>query len=115
MAIVVGIVLIVSGGGESSGGKNATAGAATREEQRWRHGGREGRGAQAPRRDEGRRGRGRSPGATTVALEIEPTAEVWACVLDANGKPLVDGVTLAPGETVGPFHSKGYTAAFGNG
>ncbi|HWH18980.1 MAG TPA: hypothetical protein VN671_00495, partial [Solirubrobacterales bacterium] len=52
---------------------------------------------------------------TTVALAIEPTAEVWACVLDAKGKPLVDGATLEPGETVGPFHSKDYTAAFGNG
>ena len=50
-----------------------------------------------------------------VSLKIEPTAEVWACVLDAKGKPLVDGATLAAGETAGPFHSRSYTAAFGNG
>ncbi|OJU84317.1 MAG: hypothetical protein BGO11_16775 [Solirubrobacterales bacterium 70-9] len=50
-----------------------------------------------------------------MALKIEPTAEVWACVLDAKGKPLVDGAILAPGETTGPFHSRSYTAAFGNG
>jgi cytoskeleton protein RodZ len=50
-----------------------------------------------------------------LKLEIEPTAEVWACVLDAKGKPLVDGATLAAGEAVGPFKSRSYTAAFGNG
>jgi cytoskeleton protein RodZ len=50
-----------------------------------------------------------------VKLKIEPTAEVWACVLDAKGKPLIDGATLAGGETSGPFHSRSYTAAFGNG
>jgi hypothetical protein len=50
-----------------------------------------------------------------VKLAIEPTAEVWACVLDAKGKPLVDGLTLAAGEAVGPFHSRSFTAAFGNG
>jgi cytoskeletal protein RodZ len=53
--------------------------------------------------------------AKSVSLKIEPTAEVWACVLDAKGKPLVDGATLAAGETSGPFHSRSYTAAFGNG
>jgi cytoskeletal protein RodZ len=51
----------------------------------------------------------------SVALKIEPTAEVWACVLNSKGKPLVDGATLAAGESAGPFHSRSYTAAFGNG
>jgi cytoskeleton protein RodZ len=50
-----------------------------------------------------------------VALKIDPTAEVWACVLDAKGKALVDGATLAVGESAGPFHSRSYKAAFGNG
>ncbi len=36
-------------------------------------------------------------------------------MLDAKGKPLVDGQTLAAGETIGPFKSHAYTAAFGNG
>jgi cytoskeleton protein RodZ len=111
-AIVAAIVLIASGGGESSGGKTAsTAGGA---------GGNEGAAAAA----QGKRAKGdhkshpathQSSKQVDVALAIEPTAEVWACVLDAKGKPLVDGTTLAPGKTVGPFHSKGYTAAFGNG
>ncbi len=51
----------------------------------------------------------------TVALTIEPTAEVWACVENASGKRLVDAQILSAGETVGPFRSRSYTAAFGNG
>lgn len=125
-AIVVAIVLIASSGGsESGGGKNASSPGGAK-------GANGGKGTGAGGKGGGAKGGGKKAnGATgaanggaaaggagaaaTVALAIEPTAEVWACVLDAKGKPLVDGATLAPGETVGPFHSKGYTAAFGNG
>ena len=118
-AIVVAIVLI------ASGGRTNRAAARTRRRRRREQGeGARRQGRRQRRRRAGRaekrggkkrrRGR-RAAAATTVALAIEPTAEVWACVLDAKGKPLVDGATLAPGESVGPFHSKGYTAAFGNG
>jgi cytoskeleton protein RodZ len=114
--IVVAIVLLVSGGGEG-GSKEAKEG----------NGGAGGKAAAT--------GGGKKKGATKraqggpakfrtsrrlfrpveVTLKIEPTAEVWACVLNAKGKPLVDGLTLAAGETMGPFHSRSYTAAFGNG
>ena len=50
-----------------------------------------------------------------MKLKVEPTAEVWACVVNAKGKRLVDGQTLAAGETAGPFRSRSFTAAFGNG
>jgi cytoskeleton protein RodZ len=50
-----------------------------------------------------------------VKLRVEPTAEVWACVENAKGKRLVDGRTLGAGEAVGPFRSRSFTAAFGNG
>jgi hypothetical protein len=120
-AIVVGIVLIASGGGsESGGGKNVSAseGGAAKKKAAGKGTGQKGAGKKANENAGGAKGgaaAGGAAAATTVALAIEPTAEVWACVLDASGKPLVDGATLAPGETVGPFHSKGYTAAFGNG
>jgi hypothetical protein len=127
-AIVVGIVLIASGGGsESGGGKNASTGGGANTGKGANGGKANGNGDGAQGKGGGKQGgggknaaagagaAGGAAAATTVALAIEPTAEVWACVLDANGKPLVDGATLAPGETVGPFHSKGYTAAFGNG
>jgi cytoskeleton protein RodZ len=116
-AIVVAIVLIASGGGdESGGGKNVAAqeGGGTKKKAAGKSGGQNGGGKNAGGGEAQRTSR-RFFRPTTVALAIEPTAEVWACVLDAKGKPLVDGATLAPGESVGPFHSKGYTAAFGNG
>ncbi|MBS1888267.1 MAG: helix-turn-helix domain-containing protein [Actinobacteria bacterium] len=102
-AVVVAIVLLASGGGgtgEATGG-GAKAGAKGGAVAGRKHGG-----AKA-----GARGAGHP---TTVALRIDPTAEVWACVLDAQGKRLVNGVTLLPGEPAGPFHSGSYTAAFGN-
>jgi cytoskeletal protein RodZ len=113
-AIVVAIVLISSGGGEEGGGasKGANAGAKTQG------------GAKGTAKGKGAAGKGaaggKQAGAGTakpqgVKLEIQPTAEVWTCVVDGNGKPLVDGVILGPGETKGPFHARSYTAAFGNG
>jgi cytoskeleton protein RodZ len=107
-AIIAAIVLITSGGGESDGTKSATGGGATKGTQKKKP---QGNSGGKPEHQTTRH----SPKPTTVALTIEPTAEVWACVLDAKGKPLVDGATLTPGETVGPFHSKSYKAAFGNG
>ncbi len=128
VAIVVPIVAIASGGGESGSGKNASSGGGAKAGNGTAGGG-NGKGAAAGAQGKGggKHGGGGNGGAAgtgagagagtgaTIALAIEPTAEVWACVLDAKGKPLVDGATLAPGEAVGPFHSKGYTAAFGNG
>lgn len=111
-AIVVAIVLLSSGGGEDGGTKpaNGTAGNATGK-----------KGAKAGKR--GSKGAGQGGGAKagtgkaarTVKLRIEPTAEVWTCVVNAKGKALVDGATLATGEAVGPFRSRAFTAAFGNG
>ncbi len=113
--IVVAIVLISAGGGEESGGASKgtdSAGANAK-------GGAKGAGKGASGKSNGATA-GKRAGAGTakargVKLEIQPTAEVWTCVLDGNGKPLVDGLTLAPGETKGPFHARSYTAAFGNG
>lgn len=50
-----------------------------------------------------------------VALELTATAEVWVCLLDAAGEPLVEGQILAEGEEAGPFSSPGYELALGNG
>src|SRR3984885_3984402 len=113
-AIVVAIVLIASGGGSESGGpKNAAAGAGANPGKGAKGGKGEGDGgaAQGTGGDKNPESNGGTPRRfykrKGVALAIKPTGEVWACVLDAMGKPLVDGTTLAPGESVGPFHSKG--------
>lgn len=50
-----------------------------------------------------------------VAMRLEATAEVWVCVLNGAEEPLVDGQILDQGEEVGPFHSKGFEIALGNG
>jgi len=54
-------------------------------------------------------------GSAKVALELTATAEVWVCLLDAAEQPLVEGQVLAEGESAGPFRSKGYSLALGNG
>lgn len=48
-------------------------------------------------------------------LKVFATGEVWICLLDEEGKPLVNGATLAPGEAEGPFRSGSFTLALGNG
>lgn len=105
VAIIVVVVLLVSGGGKDEGAQQANGGG--------------GAAKGAPPVQKKKSQPAESPGHSSkpqkVALKIEPTAEVWACVLDAKGKPLVDGATLAAGETAGPFHSRSYIAAFGNG
>jgi cytoskeleton protein RodZ len=55
---------------------------------------------------------GSVPGAS---LKLTATAEVWVCLLDASGEPLVDGQILATGSEAGPFRSGSFTVSFGNG
>ena len=55
------------------------------------------------------------PVKTGVTVELAASAEVWACLLNAKGKPLVDGLILEAGAKEGPFHSGSFTVSFGNG
>lgn len=106
-AIVVAIVLLSSGGGEgggTTGGGNAAGGNATGK----------GNGA-APKQGSPGAGKSTKKKPTSVKLQLEPTAAVWTCVVNGKGKVLVDGLTLDAGERIGPFHSRSYKAAFGNG
>jgi hypothetical protein len=50
-----------------------------------------------------------------VSLQLTASAEVWVCLLDASGQPLVDGQILAAGAQAGPFRSGSFTVSFGNG
>lgn len=58
-----------------------------------------------------------TPGGTParVALHLSATAEVWVCLLDGNGRPLIDGQILEAGTEEGPFHSRRFTLSLGNG
>ncbi len=95
VAAVVGIALAGGGGGgssSSSGGDTAAQ-----------------HGKQAKKKKKAKKAK---PG---VSMRLAATAEVWVCLLDAEGKPLVEGQILAEGEEAGPFRSRGFEMAFGNG
>lgn len=49
------------------------------------------------------------------SLRLAARGEVWVCLLDAKGRPLVNGGILAAGESEGPFRSGSFTVALGNG
>lgn len=93
VAVVVGIAL-AGGGGGSSSPTTARGGQKVRK----RH-------AQVPAVTS-------KPG---VAVRLAATAEVWVCLLDAKEEPLVDGQILEEGAEAGPFRSKGFEVALGNG
>lgn len=50
-----------------------------------------------------------------VSVQLAAAAEVWVCVLDAKGRPLVNGQILEAGAEEGPFRSGSFTVSFGNG
>ena len=50
-----------------------------------------------------------------VSLQLVASAEVWVCLLDETGEPVIDGAIMEAGEEQGPFRSKEFAVAFGNG
>ncbi len=77
----------------------------------------------APGESPGATGEGRSRGTAPEpkpapaghTLALLATGEVWVCLLGKGGRPLIDGVILAPGDAEGPFRSGSFTLALGNG
>ncbi len=94
VAIVAGIALAGGGGGSSATSTAASDGSQAGKKH-----------AQAPAVTS-------KPG---VAVRLTATAEVWVCLLDAKQEPLVDGQILEEGAEAGPFRSKGFEIALGNG
>jgi cytoskeleton protein RodZ len=94
VAVVIGIALAGGDGGSSSPSTAASGGKKARKKH-----------AQAPAATS-------KPG---VAVRLTATAEVWVCLLDAQQEPLVDGQILEEGAEAGPFRSKGFEVALGNG
>lgn len=62
----------------------------------------------------GQSGESRDP-VRGVSMRLAASAEVWVCVLDAEGEHLVDGQILEAGAAAGPFRSGSFTVSFGNG
>jgi cytoskeleton protein RodZ len=50
-----------------------------------------------------------------VTVRLGATAEVWVCLLDGDGVPLVDGQILQEGTEAGPYRSRNFEIALGNG
>ncbi|HEX6455279.1 MAG TPA: helix-turn-helix transcriptional regulator [Solirubrobacterales bacterium] len=70
----------------------------------------------APENGGGGQHRGRQkPAAAGHSLQLAAKGEVWVCLLNGEGTPLVDGAILAAGESEGPFRSGSFTLALGNG
>jgi cytoskeleton protein RodZ len=103
-AVIVAIVLLAAGGGSSPAGPGKPVVAAEPRSKQPK-----------PMPDPKQRASTDQARRTGVELKVEPTAEVWACVENATGKSLVDGATLTAGKAVGPFHSRSFSVAFGNG
>ena len=52
---------------------------------------------------------------TRVTLKLTATDAVFVCLVDATGKPVVDGVSLMRGESTKSFRSQRFRANLGNG
>jgi cytoskeleton protein RodZ len=94
LVAVVAIVAIPGGGGGDSGGTSQRKPA---------------------RKDNSHHQHRSRPPANGVSVSLAAGAEVWVCVLNAKGKPLVDGQILETGAEEGPFRSGSFTVSFGNG
>jgi cytoskeleton protein RodZ len=97
LAIVVMVIAALSGGGSTRSSSSSTG-------QRG-----EGRGAGTKHQPKP------PPKPPGTSLTLTATAEVWVCLLDGSGKPLIDGEILQPGSEAGPFSSHRYSMSFGNG
>ncbi|MBS1879068.1 MAG: helix-turn-helix domain-containing protein [Actinobacteria bacterium] len=99
LAVIAIVAAALSGGGATRPASSGSAG-----EGHHRGGGAPNHAAEQP-----------PPPPPGVSLRLTATAEVWVCLLDAAGKPLIDGQILAAGSEAGPFHSRRYSMSFGNG
>jgi len=98
LGLLIGIGLAGGDGGDGDSGAGAPAGTEGKES------------AQTEKKQ--KKAPTPAPG---VAIGLEATAEVWVCLLDADEKPLVEGEILEEGAEAGPFRSRSYELALGNG
>jgi cytoskeleton protein RodZ len=68
-----------------------------------------------PQSETGAEGLTRTASPQGVSIRLAADAEVWVCLLDGRGEPLVEGQILEAGAEEGPFRSGSFTVALGNG
>ncbi len=96
--IVFLFVLGIVGGGSGGGGGSSKQAARTHHRHRPHHH------ATAP-----------PPQPTEASVQLRSTADVWVCLVDQAGKPLINGEILGPGDTRGPFRAGAFELNLGNG
>jgi cytoskeleton protein RodZ len=99
--IVLLIVLLVAGGG-SSPSTTSTAKRTAKHATRHRTGASATPTAAA------------SAPAPVIALALRPTAVVYVCLLGDNGRKLIPGLELQPGETTPTYHARRFKLNLGN-
>jgi cytoskeletal protein RodZ len=104
LVIVVLVVLLISGGSSPSshttGSTTAsTRGSATGDKHAPRHP------SAHPRA---------RPSSQVVALSLKPSAVVYVCLLGDDGRRLIPGLELQPGETTPTYHAKRFEITLGN-
>lgn len=50
-----------------------------------------------------------------VSVNLTATADVWVCLVNKGGSPVIDGQILTAGAQEGPFRSRSFSVRFGNG
>jgi cytoskeleton protein RodZ len=53
-------------------------------------------------------------GTTTVSLRVQPTAEVYVCLIGDDGHRLIPGLILQPGSTQPTYHARRFELTLGN-
>jgi len=96
--IVVLVVLLILGGGSSPNTKSTVTSTS------------------ANGRSAGRRAAARHTRASTqlVALSLRPTSTVYVCLIGDDGRRLIPGVDLQPGEATPTYHARRFLVTLGN-
>ena len=100
LIIVVLIVLLISGGGSSGTHTTSTLSNATNTP------------AKNHRHHAAKKRTGSSSG--LVALSLRPTGVVNVCLIGDNGRKVIPGVNLQPGESTPTYHAKRFEITLGN-
>jgi hypothetical protein len=109
LVIVVLIVLLVAGGGGggSTTGTTGTAAASVTHRAR-KHS------AHSYERTVARHGAVRTTNSSLVSLSLKATGQVYVCLIGDDGRKLIPGTILQPGESTPTYHARRFTITLGN-
>jgi transcriptional regulator with XRE-family HTH domain len=103
LVIVLLLVGLLSGGGGSTKSPASTAAA-----------GKPARGISSGAGSAGRRHTQASTGADLASLKLEPTGEVYVCLIGDGGRKRIPGVILKPGLPEPEYHARRFELTLGN-